>query len=209
VARSMSDHTVSSKQAAGIEVSGNATAVTSAAGLTAKALQVVPLGDGQHASSSACLNGTTQSLSPPMGARLEYALDGGSCRHNQSIGLSAAPAPIVLRVRDALGNPMAGGTVIFCQAGYGHRRARRRAAALRHNCSSVNHLQQSSDWTERFHSRLPPLLASATNVVDLASAGNTCTLSVAVEAASVSEAGPNRAADPPPPPCTIAGAKVE
>lgn len=105
--------------AAGISVQGSSAALTDTAGIAANTLTVGPLGEGQTATIQACLNGTSQCVTfSAFGARPEYARIRPVSGVTQSLGDSGTPAQIVLRLLDANGNPMAGGTVGLYQALY-------------------------------------------------------------------------------------------
>ena len=78
-----------------------------------------PLTEGQQATATACLNGTTQCATfTVLGARPEYATLEAVSGTGQSVSISGTPAQIVMRVRDMDGNPMAGGMVTLYQALY-------------------------------------------------------------------------------------------
>jgi hypothetical protein len=94
-------------------VAAPAAAVNSDATGTASAtLTVGPLGEGQMATSNACLNGGTVCAAfNVMGSRPEFAGLTAVSGTAQSVGLGTAAAPVVMRVLDMNGNSMAGGTV--------------------------------------------------------------------------------------------------
>lgn len=88
-------------------------------GIAAKALTVGPLTAAQLATSTACLNGSSQCVTfKVLGARPEYASLEAVSGTAQSLPLSGTPSLITLRVLDMNGNPMAGGTVTLYQALY-------------------------------------------------------------------------------------------
>ena len=103
----------------GIALQGTATATTDANGIATLTLTAGPLAEGQQASIQACLNGTSECVTfSAFGARPEYAALVPVSGTAQTVGLSATPAQIVLRLLDMNGNPMAGGAVNFYQTLY-------------------------------------------------------------------------------------------
>lgn len=103
----------------GIVPQGSASATTNANGIATETLTVGPLAADQQAAIQACLNGTTQCVTfTALGARPDLATLVAVSGTNQNLSLSATPAQIVLRLLDADGNPMAGGTVTLYQALY-------------------------------------------------------------------------------------------
>ena len=102
-----------------IAVLGPAAAVTDPTGLATKSLSVGPLAEGQKASATACLNGTSQCVSfTALGARAEYASIQAVSGTTQNLSLQFTPSQITLRLLDMNGNPMAGGSVTLYQALY-------------------------------------------------------------------------------------------
>jgi hypothetical protein len=92
---------------------------TNSSGIAAKALAVGPLTEGQTATSTACLNGTSQCVAyTAFGARPEYASLEAVSGAAQSLAVSGIASQITLRVLDMDGNPMAGGTVTLYQSLY-------------------------------------------------------------------------------------------
>jgi hypothetical protein len=103
----------------GIASSGSVAVLTNSSGIATRTLTVGPLAEGQTATISACLNGTSQCIVyTAFGARPEYAFLQPVSGTSQTLAVSAAPAPIALRLFDMNGNPMAGGTVALYQALY-------------------------------------------------------------------------------------------
>jgi hypothetical protein len=179
----LSGQTVSWRQAQGIKATAGADAVTSATGIALKTLQVGPLVKGQLASSSACLNGTSQCVSfAATGARPEFAWIEGVAGTNQSVGLSGTPAQITLRVRDTSGNPMAGGTVTLFQSVYAWAPPcppKGRCAQPQLLSTQTSTAVSGLDGTVTFvPASLPGI---ATNVIGIAATGSTSTLPIAVE----------------------------
>ena len=114
-----SGQSVTWQTAAGITSAGNAAVPTNAAGIATRALIVGPLSEGQTASSTACLNGSSQCVTfQAFGARPEFATLQAVSGTAQSLAASATPAMITLRLLDMNGNPMAGGTVTLYQVLY-------------------------------------------------------------------------------------------
>ena len=92
---------------------------TNANGIAAATLTVGPLAEGQSASANACLTGTSSCAAfNAFGSRPEFATLTAVSGTSQSVAASAAPAPVVIRVLDMDGNPMAGATVSVSQALY-------------------------------------------------------------------------------------------
>ena len=101
-------------------IAAPATAVTTGAnGIAAATLTVGPLAEGQSASANACLTGTTNCTAfNVFGSRPEFATLYAVSGTSQSVATGATPAPVVIRVLDMDGNPMAGATVTVSQALY-------------------------------------------------------------------------------------------
>jgi hypothetical protein len=105
--------------ASGVAVSGSVSAQTNANGIAAKMLSVGPLSQGQTATISACVNGTSQCTTySAFGARPQYAMLQPVSGIAQHISGAAAPALITMRLLDMNGNAMAGGTVSLYEALY-------------------------------------------------------------------------------------------
>jgi hypothetical protein len=103
----------------GIAALGSTPALTNADGIATKSLTVGPLAEGQTAAIGACVNGTSQCIAyTAFGARPEYAWLQPLSGTTQTLAVTAAPAPIALRLLDNLGNPMVGATVALYQALY-------------------------------------------------------------------------------------------
>jgi hypothetical protein len=92
---------------------------TNSSGVAAKALTVGPLSEGQTATATACLNGSSQCITyTAFGARPEYATLEAVSGATQSLAVSGTASQMILRVLDMDGNPMAGGAVTLYQAIY-------------------------------------------------------------------------------------------
>ena len=103
----------------GIAVSGSASAQTSSNGIAAKTLSVGPLSQGQTATITACVNGTSQCTTySAFGARPQYAMLQPVSGTAQHISGAEALSSITMRLLDMNGNGMAGGTVSLYQAIY-------------------------------------------------------------------------------------------
>jgi len=167
----------------GIVALGSTAALTTSTGVATKSLTVGPLAEGQVATINACLNGTSQCVAfTALGARPEYALLEPVSGVAQSLSLSATPAPIVLRVYDMNGNPMAGGTVALFQALY----AWAPPCAAHTVCAPGNLLAtQTATATSALDGSVaftPAALPGvATSLVALAASGNSATLDIAIE----------------------------
>ena len=113
---------VTFQSAAGITAPSGAV-TTSSTGIAAATLTVGPLAEGQSASANACLTGGTTGAGTcaafnAFGSRPEFATLTAVSGTSQSVAASATPAPVVIRVLDMDGNPMAGATVTVSQALY-------------------------------------------------------------------------------------------
>ncbi len=165
--------------ASGIAVAGSSTALTGANGIAAKTLTVGPLAEGQTASINACLNGTNQCVAfTAFGARTEYA----GLQAVSGTAQSLAATGITLRLLDMNGNPMAGGTVALSQALYAwtppcapHTVCTQGAQLVTQTAIATSALDGTVTFTP------VTLPGVATNLLGLASSGNTATVSVAIE----------------------------
>jgi len=167
----------------GMTAAGSNPVVTDAAGVATKALTVGPLSEGQQATATACLNGTSQCVTyRALGARPGYASLQSVAGTAQSVATSATPGMITLRVLDMNGNPMAGGTVSFYQSLYAWSppcpaRGRCVQPALLARQTSV--ATSGLDGTVSF---IPASLAGVpTRMVGIAATGAASTLSVQIE----------------------------
>ncbi len=158
-------------------------ATTNASGIAAKTLTVGPLTQGQTATSSACLNGTSQCVAyTAFGARPEYASLAAVSGTAQSLSVSGTASQITLRVLDMDGNPMAGGTVTLYQALYAwappcppHGRCAQSELLATQAATAISAL----DGTVIF---IPASLpGAATNMLGIAVTGNAGSVSIAVE----------------------------
>ncbi len=103
----------------GIAIMGSASAVTNSSGIATKTLSAGPLSEGQSATITACVNGTTQCVTySAFGARPQYAMLQAVSGTSQHLASHAAPAPIMIRLLDMNGHAMAGGAVALYQALY-------------------------------------------------------------------------------------------
>jgi hypothetical protein len=169
--------------ATGIVTLGSAAALTNSSGIAAMTLTAGPLAEGQTAAISACLNGTSQCVAyTAFGARPEYALLEAVSNTSQSLAVSAAPAPISLRLLDMNGNPMAGGVVALYQALYSWAPP----CAPNTACPPSNLLAAQTatatsavDGTVTFSPATLP--GVATDLLGLAASGNTAAVSIAIE----------------------------
>lgn len=168
---------------AGIAVQGSNSATTSAAGIAAQTLTVGPLSEGQTASISACLNASSTCVTfSAFGARTEYAWLQAVGGTTQSLAASGTPNQVTLRVLDMDGNPMAGATVNFYQALY----AWTPGCAAHGRCAQAQLLAtQSSTGASALDGSVSFSPASlpgvATNLLGLATAGDTSTMQIAIE----------------------------
>jgi hypothetical protein len=156
---------------------------TNANGIAAKALTVGPLTEGQTATSTACLNGTSQCVAyTAFGARPEYATLEAVSGTAQSLSVSGTAGQITLRVLDMDGNPMAGGLVTLYQALYAwappcppHGRCTQRELLATQASTAISAL----DGTVTF---IPASLPGvATNMLGQAVTGNNGRVNIAIE----------------------------
>jgi hypothetical protein len=169
--------------AAGITTAGNPAVATSADGIAGRILTVGPLSEGQKATSTACLNGTSQCVTfQAFGARPEFATLQAVSGTAESLAASATPALITLRVLDMNGNPMAGGTVTLYQALYAwappcgpHTRCAQSQLLATQTSTAISSLDGTVSFTA---ASLPGV---ATNLAGTAATGNSSTLRIAIE----------------------------
>jgi hypothetical protein len=167
----------------GIVSSGNSTAVTGANGIATMILTAGPLVEGQQATISACLNGTSQCIAfTAFGSRPEYALLKAVSGTAQSLSLVETPAQITLRLLDMDGNAMAGGSVVLYQAVYawtppcGAHQACTQGELLANQSATAT---SALDGTVAFTPASIP--GVSTSLLGLAASGNTASVSIAVE----------------------------
>ncbi len=84
-------------------------------GMAWATLAVGPLAAGQTATANACLGSSCAALSA-FGARPQFATLMGLSGVSQTMAAGTTPAPVVLRVLDMNGHPLAGGTVSVTQS---------------------------------------------------------------------------------------------
>jgi hypothetical protein len=179
----MGGQAVAWQTSGGITALGSTATITSSGGIAAKTLTVGPLGEGQQVTSIACVNGTTQCVTfQAFGSRPEYATLQAVAGTAQSMPASGAPSQIMLRVRDAGGNAMAGGTVTLYQTVYAwappcppHGRCAEAQLLGTQTSTATSALDGTVIFTPAW---LPGI---ATNMVGVAATGNSSTLSIRVE----------------------------
>jgi hypothetical protein len=167
----------------GITALDSTAAITNTAGIATNSLTVGPLTEGQQASSTACLNGTSQCVTfSVFGARPEYASLEAVSGTAQSLSVQGTPSQINLRLLDMDGNPMAGGSVVLYQALY----AWAPPCAPHGVCAQAELLATQTstatsavDGTVTFTAASQP--GTATNLLGLAVSGSSATLNVAIE----------------------------
>ncbi|MDE3186287.1 MAG: hypothetical protein KGM96_02035 [Acidobacteriota bacterium] len=178
-----SGQTVVWQSATGITAQDTSPVLTNTSGIAANTLTVGPLAEGQQATATACVNGTSQCVPfTATGARPEYAYLVAVSGTAQSMAVSATPGQIVLRLRDMNGNAMAGGTVTLYQSLYAWAPPcppKGRCAASELLAAQASTATSAIDGTVIFTPASVP--GVATNMVGLAATGNTSTLSVAIE----------------------------
>jgi len=167
----------------GIAPQGSTAAITNGSGIAQKALTVGPLTEGQQATSSACLNGSSQCVAfSVLGARPEYGVLQAVSGTAQTLSVQGTANQIVLRLLDMNGNPMAGGTVRLYQALYAWAPPcppRGRCAQTELLATQTATATSALDGTVAFSPASLP--GVATNLVALAASGNTATVQIAVE----------------------------
>ena len=156
---------------------------TSAAGIATMTLTAGPIPEGQEATTLACVSGTVTCVSfAALGARPEFAYLEAVSGTSQDIAVTATAAPVVMRVRDMDGVAMAGGTVTVYESLYSWAPA----CAPHGRCAQAHLIERQTltlttalDGTVSF----APLAISgeATNLVGLATTGDSSALNFAVE----------------------------
>ncbi|MFZ1940235.1 MAG: IPT/TIG domain-containing protein [Terracidiphilus sp.] len=166
----------------GIAPQGNAAALTNSAGVATQTLTVGPLAEGQQVSINACLNGTSQCVAfTAYGARPEYAILRPVAGATQSLSASATPSQITLRLLDMDGNPMAGGTVWLYQALYAFTPPCAPPAVCAQGALLATQSATATSTVDGTVTFVPASLPGvATNLLGLASSGNTATVPIAI-----------------------------
>jgi hypothetical protein len=169
--------------AGGIVSPGSASALTNSAGIATEILTAGPLAEGQTATINACLNGTSQCVVyTAFGARPEYAYLEPISGTNQSLAVTAVPAPIALRLLDMDGNPMAGGAVALYQALYAWAPpCSPHAVCSPSNLLAAQTATATSDISGSVTFSPATLPGVATDLLGLAASGNTATVPIAIE----------------------------
>jgi hypothetical protein len=184
-------------QSGGVPVAGQAVKWQTVAGVVAPAaavnsdatgtasatLTVGPLAEGQMVTSNGCLSGGTACAGfNAIGARPEFAGLAAVSGTAQSVAVGTAAAPVVMRVLDMNGNPMAGGTVTVTMALY----ALAPPCPVHGRCASAPLLASSAvtatSGLDGSVTVTPLSLAGVgTKLVGLAVTGNSGTLGFSVE----------------------------
>jgi hypothetical protein len=167
----------------GISALSNTAALTNSSGVATKILTVGPLTEGQTVTSTACLNGTSQCVSfSVFGARPEYALLKPVSGTAQSLSVSGTASQIFLRLLDMTGAPMAGGSVTLYQTLYAWAPpcpSSGRCVQAQRLATQTATATSALDGTVTFN---PATLSGvATNLVGVATSGNTATVNIAIE----------------------------
>jgi hypothetical protein len=167
----------------GIAAPSPASATTNSSGIAAQTLTVGPLAEGQTASISACLNGTSQCVSfSAFGARPEYAALEAISGTSQNLAASSTPSQIALRLLDIDGNPMAGGTVALYQALYAWTPPCSSHAVCPPGALLATQASTATTAVDGSITFVPASLPGvATNLMGLAASGNTATVNVSIE----------------------------
>jgi hypothetical protein len=152
-------------------------------GIAAKAITVAAVDAGQTVTATACLNGTTDCVGfTATGVAPESAVVEVVSGAKQSLEQSGTPGQILLRVRDAAGNPMAGATVTLSQAVSAwvppcppHGRCAQAELLATQTGSAVSGIDGMVSFA-------PASVAGvATNTVGVAVAGNSSTVGISIE----------------------------
>jgi hypothetical protein len=167
----------------GLTAQDTSGAITNPSGLATRQLTVGPLAEGQLATISACLNGTSQCVTyTALGARPEYASLQAVSGVSQITSVQSTPAQVTLRILDMDGNPMAGGSVALYQALY----AWAPPCGSHQLCAPSNLLAtqvatatSAIDGTVTFSSASLPGIP--TTLQALAVTGNTASVNIAIE----------------------------
>ena len=167
----------------GIAAQISVATLTTASGIATSTINVGPLAEGQTATMSACLNGTSQCITyTAFGSRPEYASLQAVAGITQTLSIQGTPALVTLRLLDMDGNPMAGGSVSLYQALYAWA-----PPCSTHGVCDPSPLlaTQTATATSAIDGTVTfapvSLLAVATNLQALATSGNTATVRIAIE----------------------------
>ncbi len=179
----MSGQSVAWQTAPGITAATTVAVQTDARGIAAKLLTAGPLSEGQTASATACLNGTSQCVTyKAFGARPEYAWLQAVSGTSQSLPASTAPGMISLRVLDMNGNSLAGATVTLYQSLYAwappcpaHGRCPQPQLLGTQAAIATSALDGTVSFTP---ASLP---GTSTRLIGVAATGNSSTLEIAIE----------------------------
>jgi hypothetical protein len=167
----------------GISMQSGAAVTTNSNGIATKAFTVGSLTEGQTVTAKACLNGSSQCVTyTAFGARPEYATMEAVSGSSQSLAVSGTASQVILRVLDADGNPMAGGSVTLYQAVYAwappcpaHGRCDQAELLATQTATATSAL----DGTVAFAPASLP--GVATDMLALAVTGNSGSASIAIE----------------------------
>lgn len=169
--------------ASGIVLQGASSAISNSGGIATQILSIGPLAEGQQATSTACVNGTANCATFTVtGIRPDFTWLEPVSGTTQSLSVSGTPSQIVLRLRDANGNPVAGGSVTFYQALYAWAPPcppHGSCAASELLATQVSTATSAIDGTAILAPASLP--GVATNLIGLAAAGNTSVISIAIE----------------------------
>jgi hypothetical protein len=160
-----------------------AAATSNASGIASSTLTVGPLAEGETAISTACVTGTSVCTTfQAFGSRPEYAALFAVSGASQSMAVGTAAAPVVLRVFDMDGNPMAGSTVTVNQTLYAwtpacppHGRCDQPQLLARQTTTVVSALDGSVTIAPLTLAGVP------TNLMGIAATGNAASLTFDVE----------------------------
>ena len=156
---------------------------TDVTGVANAILSVSGLNEGESTSSSACLNGNVTCVAfEVFGARPEFATLEAISGTDQAVPIGSGVDPIILRVLDMNGHPMAGGTVSVSQALYAwtppcndQGRCPQAQLLARQSTTATSALDGSLSITPLALPGVP------TRLVGLASTGNAASISFTVE----------------------------
>jgi hypothetical protein len=171
--------------AAGIQAPA-ATVLTGGNGIATQTLTVGPLAEGQLATINACVNGTSSCATfSAIGARPEYATLVAVSGTRQTLSVSGTPSQVVLRVLDMDGNPMANGTVTFYQALYAWTAPCKPHAVCAQGVLLASQSATATTAIDGSVSFTPLSMPGVTTeLVGIATTGNTSTVGVAIQQSS-------------------------
>ncbi len=167
----------------GIASPSPASVTTDSSGVATQTLIVGPLIEGQTASINACLNGTSRCVSfTAFGARPEYAALQAISGTSQNLAASGTPSQIALRLLDMDGDAMAGGTVALYQSLYAWTPPCSPHMVCPPGALLATQTSMAMSGVDGSVTFVPAALTGvATNLMGLATSGNTSMVNVSIE----------------------------